>query len=104
MGRNPVVGRQGPVYHAADIPSEQAAGTIAVKQIRSEIGHPETMRRTLRALGLREPGAVRGFVEGPFEPTGNLVPQTLGGQLNWAIHAAVPLLSGSGKRRAYQRV
>ncbi|HEX5575595.1 MAG TPA: 50S ribosomal protein L30 [Gemmatimonadales bacterium] len=26
---------------------------MAVKQIRSEIGHPETMRRTLRALGLR---------------------------------------------------
>jgi len=24
-----------------------------VKQIRSEIGHSETMRRTLRALGLR---------------------------------------------------
>lgn len=53
MGRNPVVGRQGPVYHAATIPSEQAAGTLTVKQIRSTIGHPETMRRTLRALGLR---------------------------------------------------
>ncbi|HEX6617285.1 MAG TPA: 50S ribosomal protein L30 [Gemmatimonadales bacterium] len=26
---------------------------MAIKQIRSEIGHPETMRRTLRALGLR---------------------------------------------------
>jgi len=24
-----------------------------VKQVRSGIGHPETMRRTLRALGLR---------------------------------------------------
>ena len=53
MGRNPVVGRQGPDYHAAAVPSEQAAGTIAVKQIRSAIGHSETMRRTLRALGLR---------------------------------------------------
>jgi large subunit ribosomal protein L30 len=53
MGRNPVVGRQGPEYHAATIPSEQQAGTLAVKQIRSEIGHAETMRRTLRALGLR---------------------------------------------------
>ena len=53
MGRNPVVGRQGPKYHAAQVPSEQAAATIAVKQIRSEIGHSETMRRTLRALGLR---------------------------------------------------
>ena len=52
MGRNPVVGRQGPEYHAAAAPSEQEAGTIAVKQIRSAIGHPETMRRTLRALGL----------------------------------------------------
>jgi large subunit ribosomal protein L30 len=47
------VGRQGPVYHAATVPSEQDAATLAVKQIRSEIGHSETMRRTLRALGLR---------------------------------------------------
>ena len=53
MGRNPVVGRQGPVYHAATVPSEQDAATLAVKQIRSEIGHSETMRRTLRAHGLR---------------------------------------------------
>ena len=53
MGRNPVVGRQGPEYHAAQVPSEKDAGTIAVKQIRSAIGHPETMRQTLRALGLR---------------------------------------------------
>ena len=53
MGRNPVVGRQGPVHHAATVPSEQDAATLAVKQIRSEIGHSETMRRTLRALGLR---------------------------------------------------
>ena len=53
MGRNPAVGRQGPEYHAATVPSEQEAGTLAVKQIRSGIGHPETMRRTLRALGLR---------------------------------------------------
>ena len=53
MGRNPVVGRQGPVYHAATVPSEQDAAILAVKQIRSEIGHSETMRRTLQALGLR---------------------------------------------------
>lgn len=53
MGRNPVVGRQGPKMHAARIPSEAAAKTLSVKQIRSGIGHPETMRRTLRALGLR---------------------------------------------------
>ena len=53
MGRNPAVGRQGPEYHAATVPGEQEAGTLAVKQIRSAIGHPETMRRTLRALGLR---------------------------------------------------
>ena len=54
MGRNPVVGRQGPEYHAAVDP-ERAAGAaaLAVKQIRSGIGHPETMRRTLAALGLR---------------------------------------------------
>jgi large subunit ribosomal protein L30 len=53
MGRNPAVGRQGPAYHAASIPSEQDAKVVAVKQIRSTIGHPETMRRTLHALGLR---------------------------------------------------
>ena len=37
--------------------SRQAAGhapaRLAVKQIKSEIGHAETFRRTLRALGLR---------------------------------------------------
>ncbi len=53
MGRNPVVGRQGPRHHAAVVPAESDAATIAVTQVRSEIGHPETMRRTLRALGLR---------------------------------------------------
>ncbi|MGH7525667.1 MAG: 50S ribosomal protein L30 [Gemmatimonadales bacterium] len=53
MSRNPVVGRQGPDYHAATVPSEREAALIEVRQIRSEIGHPETMRRTLRALGLR---------------------------------------------------
>jgi large subunit ribosomal protein L30 len=52
MGRNPAVGRQGPAHHAAVIPTEDAAGRLSVKQIRSGIGHPETMRRTLRALGL----------------------------------------------------
>jgi large subunit ribosomal protein L30 len=53
MGRNPAVGRQGPGYHAADIPAADAAPSLRVKQIRSEIGHSETMRRTLRSLGLR---------------------------------------------------
>jgi large subunit ribosomal protein L30 len=53
MGRNPAVGRQGPAHHAAVIPTEDAASALSVKQIRSEIGHAETMRRTLRALGLR---------------------------------------------------
>lgn len=53
MGRNPVVGRQGPKHHAAAVPPESEASALEVKQIRSTIGHPETMRRTLRALGLR---------------------------------------------------
>ena len=52
MGRNPAVGRQGPRHYAAVIPSEDAAKALEVKQIRSTIGHPETMRRTLEALGL----------------------------------------------------
>jgi large subunit ribosomal protein L30 len=29
------------------------AGQLSVKQVRSEIGHAETFRRTLRSLGLR---------------------------------------------------
>ncbi len=53
MGRNPVVGRQGPAYHAAAIPSEAEAARLRVKQIRSGIGHAETMRRTLKAIGLK---------------------------------------------------
>jgi len=53
MGRNPVVGRQGPVHHAAVIPSEKQAKRIRVKQIRSGIGHAATLRRTLEALGLQ---------------------------------------------------
>ena len=53
MGRNPVVGRQGPAYHAATIPPEKDAPRIRVTQIRSGIGHADTMRRTLRALGLQ---------------------------------------------------
>jgi large subunit ribosomal protein L30 len=52
MGRNPAVGRQGPRHHAAVIPSEDKVKALEVKQIRSTIGHPETMRRTLEALGL----------------------------------------------------
>jgi len=53
MGRNPVVGRQGPAHHAATLPSEPAKQGLRVKQIRSGIGHAETMRRTLAAIGLR---------------------------------------------------
>ncbi len=54
MGRNPAVGRQGPAYHAATIPSEAEAARLRVKQIRSTIGHDDTMRRTLAALGLHK--------------------------------------------------
>jgi len=53
MGRNPAVGRQGPAFHAAVIPAESEAKRLHVKQIRSGIGHAETMNRTLKALGLR---------------------------------------------------
>jgi large subunit ribosomal protein L30 len=52
MGRNPVVGRQGPAHHAAVIPAESEATRLRVTQIRSGIGHAETMRRTLKAIGL----------------------------------------------------
>jgi large subunit ribosomal protein L30 len=53
MGRNPAVGRQGPAYHAATLPAEPSAGGLRVRQLRSGIGRPETMRRTLAAIGLR---------------------------------------------------
>ena len=53
MGRKPAIGRQGPRYHAATLPPESAAQRIRVRQIRSGIGRPATMRRTLEALGLR---------------------------------------------------
>lgn len=53
MGRNPVVGRQGPAHHAAIIPAESEAKRLCVKQIRSGIGHAETMNRTLKSIGLR---------------------------------------------------
>ena len=53
MGRNPVVGRQGPAYHEAKLPAKPAKGGLTVKQIRSTSGHAETFRRTLKSLGLR---------------------------------------------------
>lgn len=53
MGRNPVVGRQGPKAHAAQLPEGVQKAGLRVKQIRSTSGHAETMRRTLLALGLR---------------------------------------------------
>lgn len=53
MGRNPVVGRQGPAYHEAKLPAKPAKGGLTVKQIRSSIGHAETYRLTLKSLGLR---------------------------------------------------
>ena len=58
MGRNPVVGRQGPAHHAAVIPSDKEAKRLRVKQIRSGIGHAETMRLTLKSIGLRHHQAV----------------------------------------------
>ena len=58
MGRNPAVGRQGPAHHEATIPAEKDAKRLKVKQIRSSIGHADTMRRTLVALGLRHHQAV----------------------------------------------
>lgn len=53
MGRNPAVGRQGPAYHEAKFPAKPSKTGLTVKQIRSSIGHAETYRRTLIALGLR---------------------------------------------------
>jgi large subunit ribosomal protein L30 len=53
MGRNPAVGRQGPAYHAAVLPAKPSKSGLRVKQVRSTIGHAETMRRTMASLGLR---------------------------------------------------
>jgi len=52
------VGRQGPAYHAAVIPAEGEAKRLRVKQIRSGIGHAETMRLTLKSIGLKHHQAV----------------------------------------------
>ena len=53
MSRRPVVGRQGPRAHAAELPAKVQKAGLKVTQIRSTSGHPETLRRTLKALGLR---------------------------------------------------
>lgn len=53
MGRNPAVGRQGPAFHQIQLPAKPAKGGLRIKQIRSSIGHADTYRRTLAALGLR---------------------------------------------------
>ena len=34
-------------------PLPPTLGQLRIKQVRSEIGHPEALRRTLRAIGLR---------------------------------------------------
>ena len=39
MGRNPVVGRQGPVHHAAVIPSEKQAITKSLKNLLCHFAH-----------------------------------------------------------------
>lgn len=33
--------------------NELTAGKVRIEQVRSQIGHPERMRRTLAAIGLR---------------------------------------------------
>ena len=53
MGRNPVVGRQGPAYHAATIPSEQDAARLTVKHIPTTFRSAAPSARTPSALGLR---------------------------------------------------
>jgi large subunit ribosomal protein L30 len=39
-------------------PLPPSLGQLRIKQVRSEIGHPESMRRTLKAIGLRHHQAV----------------------------------------------
>jgi large subunit ribosomal protein L30 len=34
-------------------PLPPTLGQLRIKQVRSEIGHPEALRRTLKAIGLR---------------------------------------------------
>ena len=97
MGRNPAVGRQGPAHHAAVIPSEDAANALAVKQIRSEIGHPETMRRTLRALGLRHHQQVVRVPKGKHDPRQCAVPgQALRTGDDRRAHQAHPVHADAG--------
>ena len=42
---------KGPKTTPKELPA--TLGQLRIKQVRSEIGHPESMRRTLRAIGLR---------------------------------------------------
>jgi large subunit ribosomal protein L30 len=39
-------------------PLPPSLGQLRIKQVRSEIGHPESTRRTLKAIGLRHHQAV----------------------------------------------
>src|SRR5581483_3628898 len=52
----------------------------------------------LDSLHLAEPGPVRGFVEGPLEPTGNLGPQALSSQLDRLLHPPCPGSSSTTAR------
>lgn len=42
---------RGPKHTAKDVPA--TGGQVEIRQVKSSIGHSESMRLTLRALGLR---------------------------------------------------
>ena len=62
--------------------------------------HDERVVGELDAPRLAEPGAEGLLVERLLEPTGDLVPEALGGQLDGGLHAGVSTPLGGAKRRA----
>src|SRR5438093_840936 len=76
------------------VPFDPLAGEV-VRHRDREVAVTE-----LEAASLREPRAVRRLVEGPSEPTGDLVPQALSRQLDWVLHPWSGLLSRVAGARA----
>ena len=63
-------------------------------------GEDEPLTVQLEAVRLPEPGAVRGVVECPSEPTGDFTPQALRSQLDLVLHPATGPLFTSRTIRA----
>ena len=70
----------------ADQTEEMTLDPVAREIVRD--AEDEDVVRELEAGGFAEPRAVRRVVESPPEPTGDLVPQGFGSQLDLVLHPA----------------